>query len=167
MFPVSARTGLGLELLTAEVLGRLPAGPFLYPPEEVSNVPQPFYVAEIVREKAMELTEEEVPHSLDVEVTKLRRDADDVGTYRIEAAIFVDRESRKAILIGARGSKVRAIRKRAEAELAELTGAPVSLKVHIELRRDWRKGKHAKKRRKRKHKRQRSRRREQERRDAE
>jgi GTP-binding protein Era len=136
-FPISAQEGAGVDLLLEEVFKHLPPGPFLYPPDEVSNVPQTFYAAEIVREKAMEATRDEIPHAIGVEVKELRRDED--GAYVIKTVLFVDRQSRKGILIGAQGRKINAIRKRAQRELQELLETPVRLTTSVEVRKGWRK----------------------------
>jgi GTP-binding protein Era len=149
--PISAKTGEGLDLLGQEILSRLPDGPWLYPPDEVSNVPQRFYAAEIVREKAMELTRDEIPHALGVEVTELAKD--EAGDWRIRATIFVDRESRKGILIGAHGKKIHQIRKRAKRDLEETLEASVDLQLKVAVRKAWRNKRstrHKKKKRKRK-----------------
>lgn len=143
-FPVSARDGSGVDVLLAEVLERLPAGPFLYPPDEISNVPQTFYAAEIVREKAMQATRDEIPHAIGVEIDELRRDEE--GAYVIKACLFVDRDSRKGILIGAKGRKINAIRKRAQRELEELLEVPVHLTTRVEVRKGWRRKRDAEER---------------------
>ena len=136
VFPVSAREGTGVDVLLAEVLARMPAHPFLYPPDEISNVPQTFYAAEIVREKAMQATRDEIPHAIGVEIEELRRDAE--GAYVIQALVFVDRESRKGILIGSQGRRIHTIRKRAQRELEELLEVPVQLTIRVEVRKAWR-----------------------------
>ena len=131
VFPVSATTGEGLELLAAEVLAAMPQHPFLYPPDEVSNVTQPFYAAEIVREKAMELVEDELPHAIEVEVLELARDEQG---YVIHVELYVDRDSRKRILIGKHGRIIKQIRARAREELQELLETEVELETVVRVR---------------------------------
>ncbi|MBI4514835.1 MAG: GTPase Era, partial [Deltaproteobacteria bacterium] len=135
-YPVSATGGEGIDVLTRDVLDLLPEGPFLYPPEEISNVPQSFYAAEIIREKAMEATEEEIPHSIGVDIEELSKKED--GSFTIRAVLYVDRDSRKGILIGAGGRKIKEIGSRAREELQCILEAPVHLMTRVEVKRDWR-----------------------------
>lgn len=136
-YPISARTGAGVDVLVRDLLALLPEAPFEYPEDEVSNVPQLFYAAEIIREKAMEATREEIPHAIAVEVEELTRDDD--GVYTIRAVLAVDRESRKGILIGAGGSRIKEIGVRARQELEEILEAPVHLMTRVAVVKDWRK----------------------------
>ena len=131
-YPVSAKDETGLEGLLAAVLARLPQGEHLYPPDEISNVPQTLYAAELVREKAMERTEQEIPHTIEAEVEQLTRD--EAGTYHLKVALTVDRESRKGILIGHRGRKIRSIRRAAQADLQSVLEAPVELELTVRVR---------------------------------
>ena len=107
-------------------------------------MPQTFYAAEIVREKAMQATRDEIPHAIGVEIDELRRDEE--GAYVIKACLFVDRDSRKGILIGAKGRKINAIRKRAQRELEELLEVPVHLTTRVEVRKGWRRKRDAEER---------------------
>lgn len=137
IYPISAASGLGVDLLVQDVLDALPEGPFLYPPDEVSNVPQQFYAAEIVREKAMAATEDEIPHSIGVDIEELTKNED--GSFTIRAVIYVDRDSRKGILIGAGGKKIKEIGSRAREELQDILEAPVHLMTEVKVKKDWRK----------------------------
>ncbi len=137
VYPISASAGTGVEGLVHDVLDLLPEGPFLYPEDEISNVPQQFYAAEILREKAMAATEDEIPHSIGVEILELTKSED--GAFTIRAVLYVDRESRKGILIGAGGKKIKEIGSRAREELQDLLEAPVHLMTEVKVRKDWRK----------------------------
>ena len=102
LHPVSALTGDGVDELRAELVGLLPEGPLYFPAEQRSDVPLEVQVAEIVREKALQLTREEVPHAVTVEV-------DELGERAARVAVYVETESQKQILVGKGGSMVKRI----------------------------------------------------------
>ncbi|GIU96943.1 MAG: GTPase Era [Actinomycetota bacterium] len=132
--PVSARTGRGVELLRELIAARLPEGPPLFPPGEVTDLPLEVRIAEIVREKALALTRDELPHSIAVVVEELERSEDLV---RVHATIAVERDSQKGIVIGRGGSMLREIGTRAREELEVLLGSRVYLELRVKVVRDW------------------------------
>lgn len=132
--PVSARTGAGLESLLELVVARLPEGTPLYPTDVFTDQPVEVQVAEIVREKALELTREEVPHSVAVEVESMEREGD---LTRIEALILVERDSQKGIVIGRGGAMLRTIGTRARREIELLLGARVYLEIRVKVLKEW------------------------------
>lgn len=135
-FEVSAETGEGVEALRAEIVGRLPASPFLYPEEDVSSQPVRFFVAELVRETIFEQYEKEVPYSVAVKVEEFRENASPIF---IRAVIFVERPTQKAILIGAGGSAIKRLGQAARMKVEEFVGAPVYLDLWVKVLPRWRK----------------------------
>lgn len=137
IFPISAKTGEGVEELREHLVSLLPEGPFLYPPESRSDVPPELAFAELIREQVLRHTREEVPHAVEVEVSEIERRPD--GSLVVHADLWCETESQKAILIGAGGRMVKAIGSAARAEMAILAGVPVHLDLRVRVRRGWRK----------------------------
>jgi GTPase len=131
LHPVSAKTGDGVAELREELVALLPEGPLYFPEGERTDLPLELQVAEIVREKALELTREEVPHAVSVEVEEL---ADEV----VRANVLVETESQKQILVGRGGSMIKEIGVRARPELEQLLGRHVFLELHVKVRPRWR-----------------------------
>jgi len=131
---VSARTGLGLDALLDVLVARLPEGEPLFPSDEATDQPIEVRIAEIVREKALELTREEVPHSVAVQVEEI---APEDGLTRIEATVLVERESQKGIVIGRGGQMLKAIGSRARPELELLVGTKVFLGLRVKVLKEW------------------------------
>jgi GTP-binding protein Era len=136
VFPISAKTGGGLEPLFAELASRLPRGPWLYPPEERSDLPSRVHLAELIREQALKRTWAEVPHALEVIVGELAERDD--GLIEVEAQLWVETESQKGILVGKGGRMVREIGKAARRELERDLGARVFLDLQVKVREHWR-----------------------------
>ena len=132
---ISAVTGEGVPELLAAVAQRLPESPFLYPADEVSTQSMRFFVAELVRETALEQLEDEVPYSVACEVEEFREHSSPVY---IRAVLFVERDSQKAILIGNKGARIRDIGRAARAKVEELVGASVYLDLWIKVLPNWR-----------------------------
>jgi GTP-binding protein Era len=136
VFPVSAKTGAGLEPLIAELAARLPEGPLLYPPEDRTDAPSEIHLAELIREQILVRTRHEVPHA--VEVVIQEAELRDDGIYEIRAQAWVESESQKAILIGRGGRMVRDIGTAARKELERELGTQVFLDLQIRVRERWR-----------------------------
>ncbi|HYT30389.1 MAG TPA: GTPase Era [Actinomycetota bacterium] len=134
--PVSARTGQGLDGLRELIVDMLPAGARLFPEDAPTDLPLELRVAEAVREKALALTREEVPHSIAVEVEELDREDGD-GLVRISAVILVERDSQKGIVIGKGGSMLKEIGTLARRELEGWFGAKVFLDLRVKVLKDW------------------------------
>jgi GTP-binding protein Era len=132
--PVSAKTGRGLDVLLDLLVERLPEGPPLYPPEEVTDQPIDARLAEIVREKALAVTREEVPHSVAVVAEEIEHEGD---LTRVRATIVVERDSQKPIVIGKGGAVLKAIGSRAREEMEPLLGTRVYLDLHVKVFREW------------------------------
>jgi len=132
--PVSARTGRGVDELLRLVVDALPEGQPLFPPAQVTDQPLEVRIAEIVREKALALMREEIPHSVAVVVEDVELDE---GLARIEATVMVERDSQKGIVIGRGGSTLKAIGTAAREELELLLGARVFLALRVKVLKDW------------------------------
>jgi len=134
--PTSATTGRGLEDLLALLVGLLPFGPPPFPPDLATDLPIELRVAEIVREKALALTWEEIPHSIAVVTDEIDRDPR-TGLVRVSCRVLVERESQKAIVIGRGGEMLKAIGTRARPELEQLFGGKVFLDLRVKVMKDW------------------------------
>jgi GTP-binding protein Era len=132
---ISATTGDGVDALVARVASVLPEGPFLYPADEIATQPVRFFAAELVREVALEQLDEEVPYSLACEIEEFREDRSPIY---IRATLYVERESQKGILVGAKGSRIRAIGTAARIRIEALVDAPVYLDLHVKVAPRWR-----------------------------
>ncbi len=135
-FLVSAKTGEGLEDLAEAIERFMPESPPLFPEDVVSDKPLRFMISEIVREKILELTREEVPHSCGVYMQQLEYRDD--GNMYILADIIVERDSQKPILIGRRGVMIREIGISARRDIEYLTDRKVFLELFVKVRKDWR-----------------------------
>jgi GTP-binding protein Era len=131
LHPVSAKTGDGVAELREELVALLPEGPLYYPQEQRSDLPTDIQVAELVREQALRLTKDEVPHAITVEV-------EEVSEKVVRADVLVETESQKQILIGKGGTKIRDIGKNARPEIESLLGHAVFLELHVKVRPRWR-----------------------------
>ena len=137
---LSATRGDGVDALLRAIGERLPESPFLYPEDDVSTQSMRFFVAELVRETALEQLEEEVPYSIACEVEEFREERRPVY---IRAVIYVERESQKRILIGDRGSRIRDIGRAARVKVEELVGGQVYLDLWVKVLPNWRKNERA------------------------
>src|SRR3954468_6047752 len=131
LHPVSAKTGDGVGELREELAGLLPEGPLYFPLEQRTDLPLELQIAELVREKALQLTRDEVPHSLSVEL-------EEVTDKHVRANVLVETESQKQILVGRGGSMVREIGTRARPEIEALLGRHVFLDLQVKVRPRWR-----------------------------
>jgi GTP-binding protein Era len=133
--PVSARTGDGLEKLKTEILARLPEGPQYFPPNFVTDQPERFLAAELVREKVLLLTRQEVPHSVAVLVDKWEEGPQ---LTRIYATVYVERDGQKKIIIGAGGAMLKRIGAMAREEMEALLGRRIYLNLFVKVQPGWR-----------------------------
>jgi GTPase len=135
VFPVSARTGSGVPALVDHLAGLLPEGPFYFPSDEVSDQPEHVMLAELVREQVLHRTRQEVPHAVEVQVDEITEQQDVVI---VRAFLWVETESQKGILIGARGRMIKSIGMAARRELERELGSRVHLDLSVRVRRSWR-----------------------------
>jgi GTP-binding protein Era len=131
LHPVSAKTGDGISALREELVELLPQGPLYFPQEQRSDMPVVVQVGELVREQALRLTKDEVPHAITVEVTELDEKV-------VRADVLVETDSQKQIVIGKGGTKIRDIGKNARPEIEAVLGHPVFLELHVKVKPRWR-----------------------------
>ncbi|AGT32828.1 GTPase Era [Geobacillus genomosp. 3] len=135
--PISALEGNNVERLLEQIKQRLPEGPQYYPPDQITDHPEQFIIAELIREKALHLTREEVPHSIAVVVERIER-REETGTVYVGAVIVVERDSQKGIIIGKQGRMLKEIGQRARADIEALLGSRVFLELWVKVQKDWR-----------------------------
>jgi len=135
IFPVSALTGEGTLDLVESWIGRLPESPAYFPVDQFTDQPERFLAAEIVREKAILLTREELPHAVAVLVDDFEEGE---KLLKIRATIYVEREGQKGILIGRGGSMMKEIGTAARKELEEMLGAKIFLELFVKVQPNWR-----------------------------
>ena len=140
--PLSGLTGDGVDALVGELEARLPEGPEYYPGGVVSDQPETFLVAELVREKLLRVAREELPHSITVVAEELEPQRDD-DILRYEVKVLVERDSQKGMVIGKGGQVIKEAGTLAREELEALLGAPVFLDTSVKVERDWQRRAHA------------------------
>jgi len=133
---ISALTGEGVPELMKRVARELPESPFLYPEDEISTQPVRFFVGELVRETVLEQLQDEVPYSVAVQVEEYREDR---SPLYIRAVIYVERDSQKAIIIGAKGAQIRRIGESSRKKIETFAGARVYLDLWVKVLANWRK----------------------------
>ena len=134
-YMVSATTGDGVDELQNALAAAVREGPWLYPEDDLTDLPDRLLAAEIVREQIFLQTHEEVPYAATVETESFQERKD--GSVRIEATVYVGRANHKAILIGAKGARIRDIGARARAQLTDLLERPVHLFLNVKERAGW------------------------------
>jgi GTP-binding protein Era len=136
IFPISARSGAGVDPLVEHLVTLLPDGPFLYSVAEQSDQAEHVRIAELVREQVLLRTREELPHAVEVEVDELEERED--GLLVVHARMWAETESQKGILVGAGGRMVKAVGTAARGEIEELLGRRVHLDLRVRVRKGWR-----------------------------
>ena len=132
--PISAREGKGVGVLRDLILARMPEGPALYPVDEDTDQPLEITLAELVREQALHVTRQEVPHSIAVVLEELERDGD---LTRVHATLVVERDSQKGIVIGKGGETLKSIGTAARMEMEQLLGTRVFLDLRVKVVKEW------------------------------
>jgi len=135
VFPVSARTGAGVQPLVEHLVSLLPEGPFYFEPTRRSDQPEEVALAELVREQVLARTRQEVPHAVEVQVDEIEHEE---GLVRVRAYVWTETESQKGILIGSGGRMIKAIGTAARRELERRLGEHVHLDLVVRVRRHWR-----------------------------
>ena len=138
IIPISAVTGLNLDLLKLKLIEHLPEGDFYYDRETLTDKPEKFFVSEIIREKILELYEEEIPYSVHVEVREFKEREESQKDF-INADIILERETQKIILLGKKGEMIKKLGERARKDIEVFLGKEVFLKLFVKVRKDWRK----------------------------
>ncbi|ANS75155.1 GTPase Era [Paenibacillus yonginensis] len=134
--PISAMMGNNVNTLLDQIAKYLPEGPQYYPEDQVTDHPEQFVCAELIREKILHLTREEVPHSIAVTIEDMR--VQENGVVNISAVIFVERDSQKGIIIGKQGSLLKEIGKLARQDIEHLLGSKIFLELWVKVKKDWR-----------------------------
>ncbi|MGN1387569.1 MAG: GTPase Era [Bacillus sp. (in: firmicutes)] len=135
--PISALQGNNIETLLAAIKEQLPEGPQYYPADQVTDHPERFIISELIREKALHLTREEVPHSIAVVIDSIKK-IEGKDTVHVMATIIVERSSQKGIIIGKQGSMLKEIGQRARQDIELLLGSKVYLELWVKVQKDWR-----------------------------
>lgn len=136
IIPVSALQGNNVNHLLDVLKGHLAEGPQYYPQDQVTDHPERFIISELIREKVLHLTEEEIPHSVAVTIENIEKR--NQGKLLIQATIITERDSQKGILIGKKGSMLKAIGKKAREDIETLLGTKVYLELWVKVQKDWR-----------------------------
>ncbi|GGJ25076.1 GTPase Era [Neoroseomonas lacus] len=134
-FMISAEKGEGVDRLQDRMAAAMPPGPYLFPEDELSDLPNRMLAAEIVREQILRQTHQEVPHHASVETEQWTENDD--GSVRVDCTIYVSRATQKAIIIGEKGSRIRTIGQSARIELTKLLERPVHLFLNVKERTGW------------------------------
>ncbi|WP_086427670.1 GTPase Era [Staphylococcus cornubiensis] len=134
--PISALEGHNVDHFINVLKSYLPEGPQYYPDGQISDHPEQFVVSELIREKILQTTSEEIPHAIGVNVERMTQESED--RVHIEAVIFVERDSQKGIVIGKGGKKLKEIGKRARLDIEHLLGSKVYLDLWVKVQKDWR-----------------------------
>lgn len=137
IFSLSAKTGENVDLLVEKLVEALPLGPKYYPDDMVTDQPERIIIAEMIREKALHLTREEVPHALGVEVEEVTKRPKKEMVY-VRAVIYVERDSQKGIIVGKNGGMLKKIGHSARTDIEKLLGSPIYLDLWVKVKEDWR-----------------------------
>jgi GTPase len=136
IFPISARKGTGLEPLISRLAELIPEGPFMYEPEQRSDLPSEVLLAELIREQVLRRTRDELPHAVEVHVSEVAHRGG--GVVEVHAHVWAETDSQKKILVGSGGSKIKEIGTAARAELERELGGKVFLDLQVRVRKRWR-----------------------------
>ncbi|MBD8496719.1 GTPase Era [Paenibacillus arenosi] len=134
--PISALQGNNVDRLLQVLHGYLPEGPQYYPDDQITDHPEQFVVAELVREKILHATREEIPHSIAVTIEDMR--VQENGVVYISAVIFVERDSQKGIIIGKQGALLKQVGKQARRDIETLLGSRTFIELWVKVKKDWR-----------------------------
>ncbi|GHV17570.1 GTPase Era [Clostridia bacterium] len=137
IFPISAKTGDGVDHLLSSIRQNLPDGPKYFPDDTLTDQPERVIIAEIIREKCLRLLGDEVPFGIAVEIEEMKRD-DKKGIINIRAAIYCEKNSHKAIIIGKNGTMLKEIGSRARASVEKFFGEKVFLQTWVKVQDNWR-----------------------------
>ncbi|TFE01118.1 GTPase Era [Jeotgalibacillus salarius] len=135
--PISALEGNNVEVLLNQISEYLPEGPQYYPADQVTDHPERFIISELIREKALHMTREEIPHSIAVSIEQIKKE-NGREVVDIMATIVVERDSQKGIVIGKRGAMLKEIGQRAREDIENLLGSKVYLELWVKVQKDWR-----------------------------
>ena len=134
--PISALQGNNVETLLTQIVRYLPPGPQYYPADQVTDHPEQFVCAEMIREKILHATRDEVPHSIAVTIEHMKRREN--GTVDMSAVIYVERDSQKGIVIGKKGALLKQVGEQARRDIEALLGSKMFLQLWVKVKKDWR-----------------------------
>ena len=134
--PVSALLGTNQDALVQEIIKHLPEGPQYYPEDMITDQPERLLIAELIREKALHLTRDEIPHAIAVDIEEIATRPEE--KLYVRAVIYVERDSQKGIIIGAKGGMLKEIGKEARADIENLLGSKVFLDLWVKVKKEWR-----------------------------
>lgn len=135
--PISALKGNNIDTLLDQIVSYMEEGPQFYPEDQVTDHPERFITAELIREKVLHLTREEIPHSVAVIIEEMK-EREEKNVVFVNATIIVERSSQKGIIIGKQGKMLKEIGKRARADIETLLGSRVFLELYVKVQEDWR-----------------------------
>lgn len=138
IYPISVEKDINVERLLLDIKEYLPEGPLLYPDDILSDKPERFTVAELIREKVLLLTEEEVPHSIAVTIESMKQSEDNPNYIDIYATIVCERESQKKIIIGKDGSLIKQIKQKSILDIKHFLNHKIHLDLFVKVKKDWR-----------------------------
>lgn len=136
VIPISALEGSNTTTLVKEIFKYLPEGPQYYPDDMITDHPERFVVSELIREKVLHLTRDEIPHAIVVEVEEMKERPNDM--VYIQATIYVERDSQKGIIVGKGGKLLKEIGALARGDIQNLLGSKVFLDLWVKVKKDWR-----------------------------
>ncbi|WP_035288153.1 GTPase Era [Clostridium sp. KNHs214] len=136
IIPISAKNGKNVDTLLNLMIENMPEGPMYYPKDMITDVQERFVVTEIIREKALRLLKEEVPHGIAVEVISMKQT--ESGKYKIDVNIICEKKSHKGIIIGKQGTMLGKITRYAEEDMKTFLGQKVDLTIWVKVRKEWR-----------------------------
>jgi len=136
IIPISALKGNNVDTLLEQLSRYLPEGPQYYPADQITDHPEQFVCSELIREKILHLTREEIPHSIAVTIEDMK--VQDNGIVYIGAVIFVERDSQKGIIIGKKGELLKEVGKKARHDIEALLGSRIFLELWVKVKKDWR-----------------------------
>lgn len=136
IIPISATQGNNFETLMSELEKSMPSGPQYFPEDQITDHPEYFGVSELIREKILQLTRDEVPHSVAVVIDSMKRKPDE--KVQIQATIIIERDSQKGIIIGKGGAMLKKIGTQARKDIEKLLGDKVYLELWVKVQKDWR-----------------------------
>lgn len=142
VIPISSLYGNNVRTVIEQLFVRLPEGPKYYPEDQITDHPEQFIAAELIREKILHKTREEIPHAIAVVIEDMESRADDKGTVYIRATIYVERQSQKGIIIGKKGRLLKEVGQEARVDIERLLGSPVFLDLWVKTKQDWRNEEH-------------------------
>lgn len=137
IIPISALKGDNVDELLENIRRKLPEGPQYFPSDMITDQPERQIVSELVREKTLQLLEDEIPHGIAVEIMSMKK-RDDKDIVDIEANIYCEKETHKGIIIGKQGSKLKQIGTKARIDIQNLLGSQVNIQIWVKVKKDWR-----------------------------